>query len=370
MGNRDRQFVERAIELALASEEEGNLPVGAVLTLEGEIIGEGQSSILEPEYDPGRHAEIVAIEEVATELWPRASEMTCYTTLEPCVMCAGTLLLHGVGRVVFGARDERGGAVCILDHLPPYYDEGGVYDWEGPVMPEECRPLYERAHEAFRGLPVGLDQWTRTEPDDPEHYRRRLERWAGENADGVSLPEARQTIERLAELLGPEEMTEVLPYAVEAFRRGGFLKDYRALERYAGAAGHPEVVTEVEETLRRELPDIWIRRALERGDVDGAVACWFESEAHPRARYVADELVEAAGEDVQLLISCRLSKVSYLIGRGTRRHYRKACTILRKLRDELRAAGESVFWQHVLDDLRREHSSKPAFLDELAGAGF
>ncbi len=150
----------RAIEIALASEHEGNLPIGCVITLDGEIVGQGNSAVLAPQYNPGRHAEVVAIGDVDPTLWPRAREMTCYTTLEPCVMCAGTLLLHGVGRVVFGAHDVLGGAGCILDHLPAYYDEGGVYAWDGPLLPHRCDPLYQRADEAFEDLPVGRSQWS------------------------------------------------------------------------------------------------------------------------------------------------------------------------------------------------------------------
>ena len=81
--------------------------------------------------------------------------MTCYTTLEPCVMCFGALLLHGVGRVVFGAYDTLGGAGTLLQHLPPYYEDARVFEWEGPLMPEVCDPLYARADELFADLPVG-----------------------------------------------------------------------------------------------------------------------------------------------------------------------------------------------------------------------
>ena len=86
-------FLERAIALALAAEKKGNLPIGAVIVLDGEIIGEGGNRIASPQYDPGRHAEIEAIRSVPLEAWPRAWEITCYSTLEPCIMCTGTLLL-------------------------------------------------------------------------------------------------------------------------------------------------------------------------------------------------------------------------------------------------------------------------------------
>jgi tRNA(adenine34) deaminase len=156
---RDRLYMERAVELALESEREGNLPVGALLVLEGQAVGEGKSRVLHPTFDPGAHAEMQALAAVDKSLWPRAREMTCYTTLEPCTMCFGALLLHGVGRVVFGATDVSGGAGCLLPHLPPYYARGGVFDWVGPILPEVCDPLYRRTDAAFARLPCGRDHF-------------------------------------------------------------------------------------------------------------------------------------------------------------------------------------------------------------------
>ncbi len=152
----EHRFVERAIDLALAAEKEGNLPIGAVITLDGEIIGEGGNRMVVPRYEPGRHAEIEALRSVAPETWGRAWEMTCYSTLEPCVMCTGTLLLHGIGRVVFGAADVGGGGGKLLSHLPSFFEGGtGVPRWVGPVSAEPCDPLFARARAMFVELPVG-----------------------------------------------------------------------------------------------------------------------------------------------------------------------------------------------------------------------
>src|SRR5262245_49519493 len=108
MENDDKNYISRAIEIVLDAEIRGNLTVGSVISLDNNIIAEGGSSILNPVYHPGRHAEMEALRLVPTELWHRAREMTCYTTLEPCVMCFGALLLHGIGRIVFGADDKQG----------------------------------------------------------------------------------------------------------------------------------------------------------------------------------------------------------------------------------------------------------------------
>jgi len=161
--NLDIEYMRRAIRIAVDSERAGNTPVGALIVLADSVIAEGASSIVRPRYDPSRHAEIEALRGVPIELWPRCREMTCYTTLEPCLMCFGSLLLHGVGRIVFGAVDREGGASAILDHLPSYYATGGVPEWVGPIMSDECDPLYEKVKTAFDRLPCGRSY----SPDEP-----------------------------------------------------------------------------------------------------------------------------------------------------------------------------------------------------------
>lgn len=151
------KYLHRAIELALDAERLGNLPVGALITLDGEVIAEAGSAILKPHYYPGGHAEVESLRRVPAHLWRRGREMTCYTTLEPCVMCMGAILLHGVGRVVFGARDGEGGAGVLLPHLPKYYasEAACVPEWIGPLLPELCDALYRRVKEGFDSLPCG-----------------------------------------------------------------------------------------------------------------------------------------------------------------------------------------------------------------------
>ncbi len=156
----DLNFLRRAINLALEAEAVGNLPVGAVITLGGRVVAEAGNAVLVPAYHPGRHAEIEALRLVPVDLWPRGRELCVYTTLEPCVMCAGALLLHGVGRVVFGALDTLGGAGPLLTHLPAYYAGGaGVPQWVGPLLPEVCDPLFRRVLARFDTLPCGKNSF-------------------------------------------------------------------------------------------------------------------------------------------------------------------------------------------------------------------
>jgi tRNA(adenine34) deaminase len=142
----DEKFMHRAIELALLAEREGNLPIGAVISLKGEIVAEGRNTIWVPKFDATRHAEMEALRVVSSDHWESPGEMTLYTTLEPCLMCFGSILLHGIGSVVFGAADNYGGPGSLLAYLPPFFKEQfEKTQWLGPMMASECDPLYERA---------------------------------------------------------------------------------------------------------------------------------------------------------------------------------------------------------------------------------
>ena len=155
--SKDEQFMHRAIEIALQTELEGNPPVGAVITLVGEVVAEGGASNLVPKFDGTRHAEMEALRAVPGDLWGSSDQMSLYTTLEPCLMCFASILIHGIGRVVFGASDSQGGAGYAQSHLPPYFQKRmAETEWVGPIMPVECDPLYERLlamlEETQRGL--------------------------------------------------------------------------------------------------------------------------------------------------------------------------------------------------------------------------
>ena len=153
---RDTALMERAVTLALEAEARGDVPVGSLITLHDEVVAEGSARILSEGYQPLRHAEREALDGLPIDLWPRAAEMTCYTTLEPCLMCFGSLLLCGIDRIVFGASDTLGGASFIFETMPPYYRERrGMPAWVGPVLAAVCDPLYDRVDARFRDLPCG-----------------------------------------------------------------------------------------------------------------------------------------------------------------------------------------------------------------------
>ena len=100
-----------ALQLAGMAEAEGEVPVGAVVAVAGEIAGRGWNSPISRK-DPTAHAEILAIREAAGQIGNyRLEDATLYCTLEPCAMCAGALVNARIRRLVFGARDLRFGAV-------------------------------------------------------------------------------------------------------------------------------------------------------------------------------------------------------------------------------------------------------------------
>ena len=100
-----------ALRLAREGAAAGEVPVGAVLVMEGEIAGSGWNAPV-ARHDPTAHAEILAIREAAARIGNyRLEGSTLYCTLEPCVMCAGALVAARVARLVFGARDLRFGGV-------------------------------------------------------------------------------------------------------------------------------------------------------------------------------------------------------------------------------------------------------------------
>lgn len=107
----------RALELADRAAAEGEVPVGAVLVQDGVAVGEGWNRPLAAS-DPTAHAEILALRDAGRRLANyRLPGTTLYVTLEPCAMCAGALIHARVERVVFGARDPKGGAAGSVFEL-------------------------------------------------------------------------------------------------------------------------------------------------------------------------------------------------------------------------------------------------------------
>jgi tRNA(adenine34) deaminase len=137
----DTEFMRRALLLAHRAAEEGEVPVGALLVLDDEVIGEGWNRPI-ASHDPTAHAEIVALRAGATSLGNyRLGTATLYATLEPCVMCVGAVLNARVSRLVFGAWDTKAGACGSVVDLPREPRLAHGLDVFGGVCSEESAAL-------------------------------------------------------------------------------------------------------------------------------------------------------------------------------------------------------------------------------------
>ena len=151
----DEDYVRRALALAQRAEAMNEVPVGALVVVRGEVIGEGWNQPVAT-HDPTAHAEIVALRAAASHAGNyRLDSATLYVTLEPCAMCLGAALHARVARLVFGAWDLKAGAcgsVFDLTREPRLNHRPDVF---GGVCAEECREILRRFFEARRAASRG-----------------------------------------------------------------------------------------------------------------------------------------------------------------------------------------------------------------------
>lgn len=114
----DSEFMRAALAEAQAAAEAGEVPIGAVVVHEGEVIGRGQNRVLR-DLDPTAHAEVIAMRAAAhARSNYRLLECELYVTLEPCAMCAGAMIHARLGRLIYAASDPKAGAVgSVLEVL-------------------------------------------------------------------------------------------------------------------------------------------------------------------------------------------------------------------------------------------------------------
>lgn len=139
----DKEFMREALAEAEAACEDGEVPVGAVVVLGGDVIARGRNAVISSN-DPTAHAEIVALREAARAVGNyRLTGATLYSTIEPCAMCAGTLVHARIARLVYGAPDPKAGAVethfgiCTTDFL------NHQVSVEGGILEDECRRVLQ-----------------------------------------------------------------------------------------------------------------------------------------------------------------------------------------------------------------------------------
>jgi tRNA(adenine34) deaminase len=139
----DEEFMREALAEAEAAREGGEVPVGAIVVLDGEVIGRGRNMVIGSS-DPTAHAEIVALREAASALNNyRLTGAALYSTIEPCAMCAGAIVHARIERLVYGAVDPKAGAVetffqiCSTDFL------NHRLIVEGGILEAECRAMIQ-----------------------------------------------------------------------------------------------------------------------------------------------------------------------------------------------------------------------------------
>jgi len=146
----DEDFMREALALARDGASSGEVPVGAVVVVDGEIVGRGSNAPI-TRIDPTAHAEILALREAAARMANyRLPSATLYCTLEPCVMCAGALVHARLRRVVFGARDLRFGGVRSKFQVADSDVLNHRLEVEEGVLGVECVELLREFFEARR----------------------------------------------------------------------------------------------------------------------------------------------------------------------------------------------------------------------------
>ena len=137
----DRQFMQEALEQAKLASLAGEVPVGAVLVRDGQVISRSFNKPI-ANHDPSAHAEMLALRGAASEEQNyRLPGTTLYVTLEPCAMCAGAMLHARIERVVFGAADPKTGAAGSVLDLFSMKQINHQTVSEGGIMQEECGQL-------------------------------------------------------------------------------------------------------------------------------------------------------------------------------------------------------------------------------------
>jgi tRNA(adenine34) deaminase len=150
MPDSDQHFMQLALALAADAQSQGEVPVGAVVVLDGEVIGSGYNAPIST-LDPTAHAEIRALRAAAKAIGNyRLTNTTLYVTMEPCPMCAGAMVHARVNRLVYGCEDKRAGAAGTVFDLARSPDLNHRLEVTGGVLAEPCRDILQAFFKARR----------------------------------------------------------------------------------------------------------------------------------------------------------------------------------------------------------------------------
>lgn len=158
MDNDDIRYMTEALDLAREAWKTGEVPVGAVVVRDGQVVGRGFNHPIAA-HDPSGHAEVMALRDAARNLGNyRLPGCTLYVTIEPCVMCAGAIFHARVARVVYGAPEPKTGAAGSVVNLFAEARLNHHADIVGGVMADECGGMvsafFAERRQAQRPAPV------------------------------------------------------------------------------------------------------------------------------------------------------------------------------------------------------------------------
>lgn len=144
VSDQDDVWMKQAIQLAKCAAKQNEVPVGAILLLDNQVIGQGWNQPIS-QCDPSAHAEIIALRDGAKQIQNyRLLNTTLYVTLEPCMMCMGAMVQARIKRLVFGAYDVRFGGVGSTDKVNHHVE------YKGGVLKDECALLLSEFFQARR----------------------------------------------------------------------------------------------------------------------------------------------------------------------------------------------------------------------------
>lgn len=143
-------WMQRALELAALARAQDEVPVGALVVLDDQVIGEGWNRPVSTS-DPTAHAEIIALRSAASRVGNyRLPGADLYVTLEPCVMCAGAIIHARIARVIIGARDPKGGAAGSVFQILPTERLNHTVAVSSGVMESECATILREFFQSRR----------------------------------------------------------------------------------------------------------------------------------------------------------------------------------------------------------------------------
>jgi tRNA(adenine34) deaminase len=143
----DEQYMQQAIKEAQKAFNEGEVPVGAIIVMNERIIAKGYNQV-EKLTDSTAHAEIIALTAAFNFLGSKyLPEATLYVTIQPCLMCSGALYWSRIGRIVYGAEDEKNGYKRVAQNISPFHPKTTV---TGGVLKENCARLMKDFFQARR----------------------------------------------------------------------------------------------------------------------------------------------------------------------------------------------------------------------------